>query len=80
MYLGFPKVAGEPPKQLKGFGKVMLNPGEEKTIQIPLQSDDFEYWDEKQNTWTTAPGPYQVMLGSSSRDIVWTGSVTPTPH
>jgi len=75
VYLGFPKAAGEPPRQLKGLGKVMLQPGEEKTVQVKLDADAFQYWDETRNAWTTAPGSYQVMVGRSSRDIVYTTSV-----
>jgi beta-glucosidase len=77
VYLGFPKSAGEPPRVLKGMGKVTLQPGEEKTVPVKLDADAFQYWDEVRNGWATAPGAYQVMVGRSSRDIAWTGSVTP---
>ena len=77
VYLGFPKSAGEPPRQLKGFQKVELKPGEEKTVQIALDPADFKYWDDTTHAWTVAPGAYQVMAATSSRDIVWTAPVTP---
>ena len=76
VYLGFPKSAGEPPRQLKGFDRVALKPGEEKTVQVKLDADAFEYWDESRNGWTAASGPYQVMVGRSSRDIVYTTNVS----
>ncbi len=77
VYLGFPVPAGEPPRVLKGMGKVMLQPGEEKTVQVKLDADAFRYWNEAGKSWTTAPGPYRIMVGRSSRDLVWTGTVTP---
>jgi beta-glucosidase len=75
--VGFPKLAGEPPRVLKGIGKVMLQPGEEKTVQVKLNADAFRYWNDARRSWTTAPGPYQITVGRSSRDIAWTGTVTP---
>lgn len=69
VYLGFPKAAGEPPKQLKAFEKVALEPGAVKTVHLTLDPDAFRYWDETKHSWTVAPGAYQVMVGCSSRDI-----------
>ena len=77
VYLGFPKSAGEPPKQLKAFQKVQLKPGGEKAVTLTLDPDAFKYWNDSSHSWTTAPGIYTVMLGRSSRDIVWTGQITP---
>jgi len=70
VYLGFPAKAGEPPKQLKGFAKLLLQPGEEQQVEIPLRPEAFRYWDADKATWASG-GTYDVMLGSSSRDIVW---------
>ncbi len=72
VYVGFPKAVGEPPRQLKGMQKVSLKPGEEKTVHVKLDGDAFRYWNETQNAWTSAPGSYQVMVGKSSREIVYT--------
>ncbi len=77
VYLGFPKAAGEPPRVLKGIGKVTLKPGEAKMVPVKVDAAGFRYWDEGRKAWTVAPGAYQVMVGRSSRDIAWTGSVTP---
>jgi beta-glucosidase len=71
VYLGFPKAAGEPPRQLKGMEKVLLKPGEEKRVQVKLDAAAFQYWDENTKKWTTAPGNYQVMVGRDSRNIVY---------
>jgi beta-glucosidase len=74
VYLGFPEQSHEPPKQLKGFAKLLLQPGEERTIEIPLPRDAFRYWDTDTAAWASG-GTYDVMLGPSSRDIVWHQSV-----
>jgi beta-glucosidase len=74
VYLGFPQASGDPPRQLKGFAKVVLQPGEERDIEIPLARDAFRYWDEGKAAWAVG-GSYEVMLGRSSRDIVWHDSV-----
>jgi len=76
-YLAYPRAAGEPPKQLRSFAKVMLQPGEQRRVQLRLDRPAFEYWDEKQRGWTVARGAYRVEVGSSSRDIAFVGEVTP---
>jgi len=47
----------------------MLQPGEQRRVQLRLDRRAFEYWDEKQRAWTVAPGAYRVEVGSSSRNI-----------
>lgn len=69
VYLGFPPAAGEPPKQLKGFAKVELKPGEARTLHIALSPQAFKHWDSAQQRWRVQGGQYQVMVGTSSRDI-----------
>jgi beta-glucosidase len=71
-YLGFPAAAGEPPRQLKGFAKTRLKPGERRRVRILLPPDAFRYWDEARHAWTRAGGDYSLMIGRSSRDIVQT--------
>lgn len=80
IYLGFPKTAGEPPRQLKGIQKVTLKPGEEQTVHVRIDADAFRYWNEGRNAWTTATGTFQVMAGPSSRDIVYTTSIAMPVH
>lgn len=79
IYLGFPKQAGEPPRQLKGFEKVLLQPGEEKTVHLTLDKDAFQYWNEQTHSWVTPAGNFQVMAGRSSREIVWTAGYQVSP-
>jgi beta-glucosidase len=67
LYLGAPASAGEPPRQLKGFEKVWLKPGESKTVNMALDRGSVSVWDE--GHWKVTPGVYSVNVGSSSRDI-----------
>jgi len=78
LYLGFPSIAegNEPPIQLKGFRKVMLNPGESKTVELPLDAHSFSYWSEQAHAWKVAPGAFQVMVGDSSASTPLKASVT----
>ena len=70
IYVSFPSEAGEPPKQLKGFQKVSLAPGQSTKVTIPLNPRAFSYWKDRITGWTIAPGTYKVMLATSARDIV----------
>ncbi|HEX4097280.1 MAG TPA: fibronectin type III-like domain-contianing protein, partial [Caulobacteraceae bacterium] len=70
VYLGFPASAGEPPRQLKGFAKVRLKPGERRQVRIALPLRAFQYWNEDRHAWTTASGDYTVTVGRSSRDVL----------
>jgi beta-glucosidase len=65
-----------PTKELKGFSKVYLNPGETKNVTIPLDSASFSYFKEKKNTFGYDAGNYEIQIGSSSRDIRLQGSLT----
>lgn len=58
-----------PPRELKGFAKVHLEPGETKPVSIELKADAFQFWDEKSKAWKLEPGAFEVQVGSSSRDI-----------
>ncbi|WP_218779788.1 glycoside hydrolase family 3 C-terminal domain-containing protein [Hymenobacter crusticola] len=65
-----------PEKELKAFEKVSLKPGESKTVTLKLGADAFQYYDEGKKQWVLEPGKFQVLVGSSSRDIRQTGSLT----
>jgi beta-glucosidase len=71
LYLGFPSTSAvpEPPKQLKGFERVELNPGQTAHVQIVLDRGSFTYWNTAKHDWAVLPGTYKVMAGASSRDI-----------
>lgn len=58
-----------PIKELKGFEKVMLNPGEEKKVAFVLDKRSFAYYNTDISDWYTEYGKYNILVGSSSRDI-----------
>jgi len=69
VYVGFPAVAAEPPRQLKGFAKVSLAPGESRRVTVRLEPRAFQYWDESRRAWVQAEGNYQIHVGRSSREL-----------
>jgi beta-glucosidase len=71
VYLGLPSSAAvpQPPRQLKGFAKVALAPGQSARVSVGLVERAFAYWDVSSRSWRVAPGCYGVMVGSSSRDL-----------
>jgi hypothetical protein len=76
LYLGFPAAAGEPPKLLKGFTKVSLQPGQTQQLSFNLDWEDLANWDPVARGWLVTPGVFQVLVGASSRDIRLMGSFT----
>jgi beta-glucosidase len=56
------------PRELKGFVRMQLAPGETKSAAIELARDAFAYFDESQHHWTVEPGSYNVIVGASSHD------------
>ena len=69
-----PPVA-RPEKELKGFAKLALGRGETRTVTIALGPRAFAYYDPDAKGWRVAPGRYELLVGSSSRDIRLRGSV-----
>ncbi len=63
-----PRLA-RPEKELKGFAKVALKPGETKTVTIPLTSRAFAFYDPAQSAWSAEAGAYTIQVGGSSRDL-----------
>lgn len=59
-----------PVKELKGFEKIALNPGETKTVVFSLNIRDFSYFDCERNGWNTENGIYRIVLGQSSRNLL----------
>jgi beta-glucosidase len=62
-----------PPKELKGFVKVSLKPGETKRAQVTLNRRAFSYYDVATRQWTAAPGDFEILVGTSSQEIVLRG-------
>jgi len=61
-----------PPKELKAFAKVVLEPGERRTVTLELEPDAFVVWD---GGWTVDPGDYELRVGRSAGDIRLTATV-----
>ena len=61
--------AFRPVKELKNFVKVELHPGEEKTVSMELNKRSFAWYNEEIHDWYAASGTYEILVGSSSRDI-----------
>lgn len=64
-----------PEKQLKGFDKVYLEPGQTKTVSIELGPDAFRFFDEESMDWKTEPGDFEILVGSASDNISKTVTV-----
>ena len=58
-----------PPKELKAFAKVSLDPGQTKTVTLMLEERSLAYYDPARKDWVAEPGEFEVLIGSSSRDI-----------
>ena len=58
-----------PLKELKGFAKVALKPGETKTVSLPLDQRAFAYYDPAKSGWVSEAGDFKILVGSSSKDI-----------
>jgi beta-glucosidase len=58
-----------PLKELKGFKKISLEPGEEKTVSFTLTKEELSYYDDKKNAWVAEPGKFKIMIGASATDI-----------
>ena len=63
-----------PAKELAGFAKVRLEPGQTVRAQVPLGRRSFTVWDVSANDWLVETGEYEILVGASSTDL--RGSVT----
>lgn len=79
MYVSLPNAkVFRPEKELKGFAKVFLKPGESKKVEIAFDDKTFRYWNVKTNKWEVEGGQYKILIGASSADIRLTGDITRT--
>jgi beta-glucosidase len=69
VYIGHPAENGEPPHQLRAFAKVQLQPGETKPVTLSLDARSFSTFDTAKHEWVTRAGTYQILVGTSSRDL-----------
>lgn len=63
-----PRLA-RPLKELKGFRKVFLKPGESLKVSIPIDRSAFAFYDPERRAWAAEKGNFKIMIGASSRDI-----------
>ena len=66
LYLDDPPAAGEPPRQLKGFQRVELQPGQSTWVSFVLDRHDLSYWKQSVNGWVLAHGLFRAYVGDSS--------------
>ena len=64
-----------PLKELKGFNKVKLEPGAKETVIFELGKKDLSFYDEKSSSWIAEKGQFNILIGSSSRDIRVEGKI-----
>jgi beta-glucosidase len=69
---------GRPIKQLKGFRRVSLLPGQMKTVSFSLPFDELSFWDVSRHAFVTRKGEWDVLVGGSSSDIKVTGKISVT--
>ncbi|CAG7959434.1 unnamed protein product [Penicillium salamii] len=70
LYIGLPDSAPDtPPKQLRGFEKLLLQPEQSGMATFELTRRDLSYWDVQEQKWIIPSGTFTVYVGSSSRDI-----------
>jgi beta-glucosidase len=77
VYVGEPHASvPRPIKELKGFAKIFLKPGETRTLSIPLGARAFSYYNGQQHRWMEDAGEFNVMVGRSAAQIELTGHTT----
>jgi beta-glucosidase len=65
-----------PERELKGFEKVLLSPGETKHLTLELDARAFSYWDEAAHKWTIDPGKFIILVGDSSENTLLHAELT----
>ena len=68
-----------PVKELKGFQKVSLKPGETKNVTFRITADALKYFDADKHTWVSEPGKFEALIGASAGDIRTKVPFTLTP-
>jgi beta-glucosidase len=77
LYISDPSAKStRPERELKGFEKVRLAPGETKHVTLSLDARAFSYWDEKAHNWTIDPGKFVIRVGDSSENAALHADLT----
>lgn len=58
-----------PVKELKGFQKVTLAPGEEKEVSFIVTREALSFFDDRKHAWVAEPGTFEALIGASATDI-----------
>lgn len=58
-----------PPRELKGFGVIELEPGASGEVAVTIRREDLAYWDVRADRWVVEGGEYTIEVGASSRDL-----------
>ncbi len=66
LYLGDPAATGEPPRQLVGYQRVMLAPGQSTGVRFTVTPRDTWWWDQAAGGWNQSTGRYGLYVGDSS--------------
>ena len=69
LYIGFPSGYGQPPRVMRGFDKVLLQPGQTGRVTFPLRRKDISTWDVPSQSWVIPSGQITAYVAESSRDI-----------
>jgi len=77
LYIGDPSAqVRRPAKELKGFQKVRLEPGQTRRITLKLDRRSFAYWDATAHDWRVDPGVFKIYVGNSSTDTSLSADIT----
>jgi beta-glucosidase len=68
-----------PVKELKGFRRVMLDPGQARDVSFTLDKSALSFYSAAKDEWVAEPGAFEVWIGASSRDIRLKGALELTP-
>jgi beta-glucosidase len=80
MYVQYPQSQiPRPIKELRGFARITLRPGETQTVKFHLRGEALAYFDEASGRFTVEKGPVTVLIGASSADIRLQKTLTVTP-
>jgi beta-glucosidase len=76
VYVGDPQSSlPRPVKELKGFSKVLLAPGETKMVTVELSRDAISFYDDRQMAWVAEEGTFEVLVAASATDVRLKGEV-----
>jgi beta-glucosidase len=77
LYVGYPhSLARRPAKELKGYVRIELEPGEKKTATITLPVSELAYYDMDQKAWVVEPVVHEILVGYNARDLPLKGEIS----